>query len=177
MKAILGNPVTHCSYVVEDLEAGVDLWSSVFGAGPFFLFDSVEFDTLERPDGGPAVFHHSAALGQWGPIAIEVEQIDSVRPDALADVLAPHTPGINHASCIAADLDRDSARLEEAGCPLFLSARTGDFDLRFHDLPALGHAVELYRDNDFVHAFFAALRAAAEGWDGREPLRSGLPPM
>jgi hypothetical protein len=172
--AVLGYPVTHYSYVVEDLEKAIAFCTEALGAGPFFLFDSVEFDAIERP-GGPAAFHHSAALGQWGPIAIELEQIDSIRPPELADVLAPHTPGINHSSCIVPDLDAASARLEELGCPRFLSARTGEFDLRFHDLPMLGHAVELYRENDFVHRFFDVLREAAEGWDGSDPLRTELP--
>ena len=175
--AVLGYPVTHYSYVVPDLERAVAFWAEVLGAGPFFLFDKVEFDALELPAGGPAAFHHSAALGQWGPLAIELEQIDAIRPAELAAVLAPRTPGINHASCVCADLDPDSARLEELGHPLFLSARTGDFDLRFHDFELLGHAIELYRENEFVAQFFAALRAAAEGWDGREPLRAGLPPL
>jgi hypothetical protein len=39
----------------------------------------------------------------------------------------------------------------------------------------LGHAVELYRENDFVHRFFDVLREAAEGWDGSDPLRTELP--
>jgi catechol 2,3-dioxygenase-like lactoylglutathione lyase family enzyme len=175
--AVLGYPVTHYSYVVPDLEKAANFWAEVLGAGPFFLFDKVDFDEIERPAGGPMAFNHSAALGQWGPLAIELEQIESIRPPELAEVLAPHTPGINHASCVCADLDADSARLEELGHPLFLSARTGDFDLRFHNFELMGHALELYRENDFVHGFFAALRNAAEGWDGSEPLRAGLPPM
>jgi catechol 2,3-dioxygenase-like lactoylglutathione lyase family enzyme len=175
--AVLGYPVTHYSYVVPDLEEAVKFWADAFGAGPFFLFDRVEFDALERPEGGPAAFHHSAALGQWGPIAVELEQIEAIEPPELAALLAPRTPGINHASCVSSDFERDSARLEELGCPCFLTARTGDFDLRFHDIPLLGHAIELYRENDFVHQFFAALRTAAEGWDGSDPLRAGLPPL
>lgn len=174
--AVLGYPVTHYCYVVPDIPEAVKFWSEVMGAGPFFLFEDVEFDPLEHP-GGPAVFEHSTALGQWGPIAIELEQMDVLTPETLATALAPRTPGLNHVSCISPDPDADSERLEALGCPRFLTGKTGDFDLRFHSAPLLGHAIELYRDNAFVHDFFSALKRSAEGWDGREPLRAGLPPM
>ena len=61
-------PITH-----SDLEA-VNYWSTMLGAGPFFIIPNIRFGVLTHHN-EPAVFDHSAALGQWGSIAIELMQI------------------------------------------------------------------------------------------------------
>ena len=61
-------PITH-----SDLEA-VNYWSTMLGAGPFFIIPNIRFGVLTHHN-VQAVFDHSAALGQWGSIAIELMQI------------------------------------------------------------------------------------------------------
>jgi hypothetical protein len=66
--------VSHFSYSVANIEKAVGYWSSALGAGPFFVLEHMKFDWAEHR-GKPCTFDHSAAFGQWGPIAIELQQI------------------------------------------------------------------------------------------------------
>lgn len=168
-------PVTHYAYVTEDIERAAHQWNKAFGAGPFFLFENIEFESLETPDGSRAVFEHSTALGQWGPIAIELQQIDRIEPESLRSKLVPDPLGVTHTSYISPDIDACTARLEGLGFEKFLVAETGPFHLTFFEVPGAGHTVEVYRDNEFVREFFPALAAAAAGWDGSDLVRPGPP--
>jgi hypothetical protein len=170
-------PVTHYAYVVSDLERAVDRWVGSVGAGPFFLLEDIQFDKLEYKSGEPAVFEHSAALGQWGSIAVELQEIKRIEPEPLRDYLVPPGgTGLVHAAFICpAGAEKEKEDLEALGYEQFLEARTGPFDFAFYEMPEESHALEVYRKNEFVDAFFPALAAAADGWDGSDPLRSGPP--
>ena len=41
-KNIVGHPISHISYGVQDLTTAVDLWVAAFGAGPFFLLEHIK---------------------------------------------------------------------------------------------------------------------------------------
>jgi methylmalonyl-CoA/ethylmalonyl-CoA epimerase len=169
---VLGHPISHISYVVADLATAVDLWVATFGAGPFFLLEHIDFDRVEH-GGAPAVFDHSAAFGQWGSIAVELQQIHEVKPArTLGPLLYGRGTAPNHVAYIAPDPESESARLERLGLPKFLFATFGPVEITFHDVPMLGHAIEIHRQCDFIENFFASLAAAADGWDGSDPLRA-----
>jgi hypothetical protein len=57
------------------------------------------------------------------------------------------------------------------GFPRFLCSRRGDVETLWHEIPGLGHAVEIHRATPDIQKFFAAVANAAEDWDGSEPLR------
>lgn len=172
---MLSRPVSHVSWVVADLPRAVAFWAQTFGAGPFHVLERISFDALEHR-GGPAVLDHTAAFGQWGSIAVELQQVFDVQPPALAERIAGGAPRVNHVAYVSPDVEGDSARLEAAGMPCFMHAKLGPVEVTFHDAPALGHAIELHRESDHIHAFFGAIARAADGWDGRDPLRLGPPP-
>lgn len=173
---MLDRPISHLSYAVGDLPRAVDLWATTFGAGPFFVLEHVQFDELEH-DGSPAFFDHSAAFGQWGSVAVELQQVFEARPDWLAQRVALAPPQLNHVAYISPDVEADSARLEQLGMPRFMFARLGAVEVTFHDASAsLGHAIEIHRESDHIHDFFAAVASAAAGWDGEDRFRLGPPP-
>lgn len=165
-------PVSHVSYVVHDLEQAVAHWSSVLGAGPFFLVERVAFDELSH-HGQPCTWDHSAAFGQWGSIAIELQQLHRSDPPTLTELLQPGpAPGINHVAYISPTPEEDSARLSADGHELFLHGRSGNLEIRFHDTRAtLGQAVEIHRRGDGIEHAFRRIASAAEGWDGSNALR------
>lgn len=166
--------VSHFSYSVADIERAVGYWSSALGAGPFFVLEHMKFDWAKHR-GKPCTFDHSAAFGQWGPIAIELQQVHAgTAPATLTELLIPSpSPVVNHVAYITTTPEEDSAQLIADGYELFLHGRFGEVEVRFHDTrPVLGQAIEIHRQSAFLEAFFENVAGAARGWDGRNPLRA-----
>ena len=169
--ALLGSAINHLAYVVDDLPQAVTFWTSTMGAGPFYLLDHVAFDYVTYL-GEPAVFSHSAAFGQWGELVVELQQLHDLQPHGLRERL---DRPMNHVAYVCADAAAVSAALDAEGLPMYLHAGFGPVEVRFHDVPQLGHSVELHQDSPFLQDFFDGLRRTAQNWDGRDPLRDSLP--
>jgi methylmalonyl-CoA/ethylmalonyl-CoA epimerase len=167
-------PIAHISYVVRSIPDAVAMWAEVFGAGPFFLLEGIEFSRVEYC-GSPAAWEHSAAHGMWGPIGIELQENHRVAPEGLASLINRPEGAINHIAFVTSDPESASARLERNGMPQVLYAQNDSVEMRWHSAPSLGHAIEIHRDSNFVSDFAIGLRAASDGWDGSEPLRRGAP--
>jgi hypothetical protein len=121
--------------------------------------------------GAPATYDHSAAFGRWGDILVELNVVHGAEPAALAEALG--RPGIGHVGFVVDDLEAQTRRLQDDGLRLFHEGETGPAHARWFDGgPVLGHHVEVLQGNDMLYGFYARVREAAEGWDGREPLRS-----
>lgn len=165
-------PLSHVGFCVADLEEAVAFWTTKMHAGPFFMLDDVEFDILEA-FGAPAVFDHALAFGQWGDIAVELQQLHRVEPEALRTRL--DVP-MNHVAYVAEDAEAASAKLEADGMPLYMYCAAGEIACRFHSLPTVAHSVEIHQASTFLADFFSNLRSAAQGWAGEDPLRIGPPP-
>ncbi|MCE0766877.1 VOC family protein [Pseudonocardia kujensis] len=168
----LGLPLSHVCFRVPDLRAAVDFWARAMHAGPFFLLENVEFDFMEY-EGEPAIFEHSGAFGQWGDIAVELQQLHRVEPEGLRRRL--EVP-MNHVSYIAEDGAAASAELEAAGMPLYMVHGSGPILARFHSVPTAEHSIEIHQSSDFLNGFFEGVERAARGWQGENPLRVGPPP-
>lgn len=170
---LLGNRVvSHVSYVVADIERAVQHWHLALGAGPFYIIERMVFDEMWH-FGRPCVWDHSAAFGQWGPMVIELQQIFASGPASLTERLIPGPPpAINHVAYFSSVPEQDSAELAAAGHELFLHAKLGPVEIRMHDTRAiLGQATEIHRHVPFLDDFFGQIARAAEGWDGKNPLR------
>jgi methylmalonyl-CoA/ethylmalonyl-CoA epimerase len=166
----LSGPISHLCYVVEDLPQAVKWWAATFGAGPFLLLPDIEFDTLEGP-ADDLVWRHSAAFGQWGQIAVELQQIDEARPSSLARSLGVGSTQLTHVAYVVPEPLETSSQLEQAGMARVLHAVFGPVEIFIHQAPALGHGIEIHRGGEMVDGFFAAVAEIAEGWDGSDPLR------
>jgi catechol 2,3-dioxygenase-like lactoylglutathione lyase family enzyme len=163
--------IHHVGYAVADLRAGVERFAAAFGAGPFFAMEHIEFAEVTYR-GAPALYDHSSAFGQWGPILVELTQVHAARPAGLRDALAAPGSGIGHVAWLADDLGAETARLSAAGLTPFHAGRTGPAEAVWFDGGAqLGHNVEVLRRRDEILGFYALVRAAAEGWDGTNPYR------
>jgi methylmalonyl-CoA/ethylmalonyl-CoA epimerase len=168
----LGEP-HHSAYVVEDIATTVSRLVDQLGAGPFFLIENVPLETvLSR--GEPAEFVHNSAFGYCGDGAIELIDTVSLAPERVQKGFSGPRPRIQHVAYVvpsteAVDLRRS---LDERGVPQYLSTWLGEVETTLHDAFAvLGHDIEIHAENEGLRGFFAMVRAAAEGWDGSEPLR------
>ncbi len=164
-------PVHHVGYVVEDLRTGVERFASAFGAGPFYGMEHIAFDEVSYR-GEPAVYDHSSAFGQWGPILVELTQVHDAQPSGLRDALTAPGGGVGHVAWLADSLPAETARLAALGIEPFHAGRTGPaFATWFEGGPLLGHPIEVLERREELLRFYAMIRQAAARWDGSNPLR------
>lgn len=105
---------------------------------------------------------------------VELVQIHRIQPEALrAGMLgsARSGAGVHHFSYIVDDARAESARLEALGIPAILQAGQGPIQITFHAGAHAGTAIEIHQHGDAIDGLFAVVRAAAEAWDGTDPLR------
>ncbi len=165
-------PIHHSGYVVANLDEAIHHWVNELGAGPFFRQDDVPFDDA-RSGEEPCVFEHSMALGKWGQMFVELQEVHSIRPDSLVPLMhGDHEPGLSHIAYACVDADAQSARLEELGLPVFFTARVGPIFARIHNSPSLGHGIEIHEKNDAFTGLYRMIDAASVGWDGADPVRA-----
>jgi catechol 2,3-dioxygenase-like lactoylglutathione lyase family enzyme len=167
-------PIHHVCYIVDDIPQAVDQWVEATGAGPFFhLGEHVEFEETLL-NGDPCVFDHASAIGKWGPILLELMKLHELSPELESRVGTAGAGGskVSHIAYTVDDPAAESERLESLGMRKFLHLRTGPIQISLHDAPLLGHAIEVHENIDAINGLFALIAAAAEGWDGSEPLRA-----
>lgn len=163
--------VVQIAYAVPDVRTAARHYAQTLGAGPFFVrrHDPLRSATHR---GEPVAFDHSSAYGQWGQVQLELVQIHEAAPEVVAGAVMA-TSGIHHMATFVASLDAEQERLERLGWPSVLDAVTaGGFRFAFHDARnELGHLLEVYEPLDGVLALYGMVAAAADGWDGDDPVR------
>ena len=160
-------------WVVPDLEAAIDNWVRTTGAGPFFLFEELHFeDSLYR--GAPADIQPCrAAIGQLGEMQIELIEPCTDGPGIWTDVVPRGKSGLHHAGLYCSDYAAERAACLAAGADLaFEGLMMGAKTCYIDTVSTLGFMTELITANAIADQVFAAFRAAAEGWDGADPVRS-----
>lgn len=167
-------PIAHLGFSVPAIEPAVEHWVATVGAGPFCRLGSGPLRLRDTThEGAPASWSHSTSTGQWGGLLLELFESHGAEPESLAEGLGAATPGLHHVGWFVEDLEAESARLERLGAPLILSAGINEQDFAFHDARELiGVRVELYEELPRVVEHYDAVRRAAAGWDGTEPLLS-----
>jgi len=164
VRSPFGAPV-QVAYPVTDVRTAAHRWVELTGAGPFFVVDHIGLSAA-RVDGVEAPFDHSSAYGQWGAVMVEL--------------VAEHTPplvplgsGIHHMAFMVDDLPAAMRWCTEAGWSERLWARTSSgVEFAFMYGATFGHLAELYEPSAPLLGFYAMVAAAADGWDGRDPVRA-----
>jgi hypothetical protein len=169
------------AYRVDDLESACHEWAQRVGAGPFLV--RPHLPVVATHDGRPAVYDHSAAFGQWGPVMLELIEVHECEPAAMREVLTHDQAGQpNHFACFVDDLESASAALIEQGMPLTMALTSSSgMEVRFHDARhVVGGVLELYVGTPHLRGFYDKVAALADGWDGSDVVRwiesSSTPP-
>ena len=94
-------------------------------------------------------------------------------PGIWRDVVPAGRSGFHHTALYCTDYAAEAAAYAAAGCDiafegLMMGAKTGYIDT----VSTLGFMTELITANPIAEQVFGAFRAAAEGWDGSEPIRT-----
>lgn len=166
-----GSSIVQMAWVVTDLDAAVRRFSRAYGCGPFMMNRHIKL-VDPRHRGRAMATDFSLALTQAGDVQIElVEQHDDT-PSVYRDLYAPGIEGFHHVAVIVPDVGKEVERYLALGFEVGSTGRFGEADFAYVDTsPATGHMVEILPDNDTIRRFFGAVRRAAEGWDGIDPIR------
>lgn len=168
-------PAMQLGFVVPDLEAAIRHWASL-GIGPFFLLEHIEFAECQYR-GKPAKFDMSVAVGQWGPVQVElIRQHDAV-PTIYTEFDGARAGGLQHVGVMTDSVADQLARLAGLGIEPVQSGSTAN-GIRFayvntDALPGAhpGGMIELIERGRAIEGFFRLVRESAAGWDGSDPVR------
>jgi hypothetical protein len=167
-------PIRQNGYVVRDIQAALAHWIDRLGVGPWFLLERPPITDF-RYRGVPSDVDVAIALANSGPLQIELIEQRNDAPSLYRDFLDAGSEGLQHVAFWTESFDADFARCEARGYTVGHAGCAGGPDGRFvyFDTGSRhpGTVVELSEVSGPKGAFFAAVRAAAESWDGRDPIR------
>ncbi|MEM7000142.1 MAG: VOC family protein [Pseudomonadota bacterium] len=161
------------AWVVEDVYAAIQKWSSNLGVGPFFVteYRDVFADVTYR--GEPAELNMIVALAQAGPIQVELIQPLTDRC-AYRDSV-PQGDGFHHMCVWSEDFAADCAYFEQRGFVAANTGRVGAVSFGYFDTrPLMGCMMEIVSRNPATEARFAQIAQAAASWDGINPIYQEL---
>ena len=155
-------------WVVGDLPAAMQAWAHHAGVGPFFCFDGVPFaDGHYR--GRPAEFPEvSAAIAYAGDLQIELVCQDNDDPGVFRDLFSRGQFGLHHMALTCHDYETERDTYIAGGADLaFEGSLQGSRTSWVDTSPSLGFMVELLEASPEREHVFAAMRSAAQTWDGK----------
>lgn len=160
-------------WVVPDLDAAIDHWVKTGGAGPFFVFGEVHFTDSNYRGQAMDVAPHRAAIGQFGDMQIELIQPLGDDPGIWRDVVPFGKAGFHHAGLYCTDYDAERAAYLATGAAMAFEGKMMGASTCYIDTsPQLGFMTELITANPVAEQVFGAIRTAAQGWDGSDPVRA-----
>ena len=166
-------PPRQIAYFVPDIREAALAHHRQFGSGPYFVINHVALSRSEHR-GTPRPLDHSSAYGQWGAVMVEVDQQHNPDPSAYHDMYPAGGTGLHHLALFVDDLGAALAAPAAAGNQTAQYAMTATGTAcAFVDTPrSLGHMLELYEPSPGLTGCYAMGAAAADGWDGSDPIRN-----
>ena len=168
----LPTELVQIAFTVPDLEAACREWAERVGAGPFLIRQHMQVNATH--DGEPAIYDHSAAFGQWGPLMLELVELHECSPAPLNDAFRHSAPNaVNHYAYFVEDLAASSAALQEQGFPLMMElVSSSGMQVHFLDgRSTIGGLIEIYEGSEHIRAHYAKVAELARDWDGSDPVR------
>ena len=167
--------IRQMGYVVRDIEAALRHWIEVLGVGPWFYVERLPIEAFIYR-GRSSDPHLSIALANSGRIQIELIQQRNDAPSMGRDFLAAGREGLQHVSVWPDDYDGMLARALADGFRVAQSGRSPRGPFAYLETEAHpGTVMELAALTPTRRRQFAAIEAAAVGWDGSEPIRTRWP--
>ena len=159
------------AWVVPNVEQACLAWVEQMGIGPFFVteyrdaFDSVTYR------GEAARLDMIVALAQAGNVQVELIQ-PLVEQCAYRDSVPAGQMGFHHMCVWTHDIDADTEYFKSLGYAAANHGKVGGVDFAYYDTrPLLGCMLEVVSKQDSVVERFAQIAAAAQQWDGKDPIR------
>lgn len=164
--------IRQLGYVVPDIEAAMNYWSTTLGVGPWYYNPRVPIVNYHY-DGVAYEPHNSVALANSGFVQVELIQTRNAVPSMYRDFQDAGRTGLQHVAYWTEDYDADLERLLAQGFRPKMSGEVGErgrfvyFDTEYHP----GTVIELSEVAGPKGRLFQAIREASDAWDGRDPVR------
>ncbi|SEB16213.1 VOC family protein [Variovorax sp. YR216] len=169
--------IRQVAYLVPDIEAAMDYWSRVLGVGPWFYNPRVPIRNYSYR-GERYEPHNSVALANAGGLQVELLQTRNDVPSMYRDFQGAGHVGSQHFAYWTENFDEDLRRAQAAGFKVCMSGEVGKRGrfVYFEDHTGQhgyhpGTTIELSEVAGPKGKLFRMIREAAEGWDGRDPVR------
>ena len=162
-------------YVVRDIEAALQHWTTVLGVGPFYYLEHVTIENFQY-NGAPTSADMSVALANSGSLQIELIQQRNDEPSMVRDFLRAGREGLQHVAYwmdTPAQMDAALKKADELGYEVGQSGVIGE-NGRFAYLKTEAHpgtVIELSEVCGWKAELFQQIADAAEGWAGSDPIR------
>lgn len=167
------NGIIQMAYVVEDIRAAIESWSSKLNTGPWFLLDHFTgVDPVYR--GAPSKADVAIAMGFAGHMMIELIQPNDSHPSVYRELLLRSGPGFHHFGVASLDVEADVKRYQAMGYELAFRAGvpTGGEVAYMDSKGEMPGFVELIEANPLMEQVFTSFYAASLTWDGKDLIRS-----
>lgn len=161
------------AYVVADLHKAIAFYQKVLGAGPFFVIDHGKSPSrMFRGQSFPA--ETSVGMAFAGNVNIELMQVHDDAPSVLREGIERWGYGFHHFGVPYDDVEAELPRYLAEGYVEVTRNRvpTGG-EVVFLDPPHPAHPgyLELLPVNPGMEETFGRFWKAAQGWDGKDPIR------
>lgn len=172
---LFGQP-RQIGYVVRDIGKAMNHWVNVLGVGPWFYGDRVPFLSYTYQGVRRDDVHLSFALANSGEMQIELIQQRNDTPSSWKAFADSGREGVQHWSSVEEDYDG-----------IYASALERGYRVEHEGTMARGRFA-YFVSNDNIGSIFevaeatservrinSAIRQAAIGWDGKDPIRTVWP--
>jgi Glyoxalase/Bleomycin resistance protein/Dioxygenase superfamily len=166
---------TQTAFVVRNIEGTATGWTSLTGAGPWYLLEPETKNTVYR--GKPSGDKYRLAMGFLGATCIELIQPLDHEPSILNEILTVRGEGFHHvcpkmSGLSGASFDARCRELERGG--LQLASNTEVIGLgraAFYDaLDSIGGFIEVFELGP-GYAMVPLMADIHLAWDGSDPIR------
>jgi hypothetical protein len=169
----LPGAIRQIGFVVTDLDTSLASWIAL-GVGPWYVLRGQQQSALYR--GTRCEVTLTIAFANSGDMQIEVIQQENDVPSIYTEFLTVQGEGFNQFAYWATDFDATVESLKDAGWPVVWSGGEGDGVRYAYVEPPGGPTaiIEIMELNEATTGLAEFVRAAADGWDGTDPIRNLL---
>lgn len=168
----LPGTVRQIGYVVAHLDQAIDAWLGL-GVGPWYVVRDLPQRGAYRGERCEVTL--SIAFANSGDLQIELIQQSDDTPSIYTEVVRCRPNGSHHLAWWADDFNSALSSAVDARWPVVWSGDDEGASVRFAYLaPSSGEAtiVEIMELTDVSNGMAQLVRAAAQDWDGSDPVRS-----
>lgn len=162
------------AYFVPDIREAALRHHQLYGSGPFYVAENIEFSICEYR-GLASEWDQSSSFGYWGDIMVEFMVQNRPGPSVLEDVKAMNKApaGLHHLAYYVDDPRDILTRFNTAGheTALYATLANGVEVFMVDTIDCYGHMIEFYEPTAELMKIHDFIREASFGFDGTDPLR------
>ena len=159
------------AYLVNDLDAAIEKWSGLFGAGPFVVTEHHRTNTFMYR-GTDQEADVSYAFGYLDDMMIQFIVQHDETPSIYRDMYAAGEEGYHHVAYLVHDFEAAYAHLQDLGFEPACRLHADEVDAAYFDTRSVtGGFTEIHGDPPHILGAFASWRRAHELYrPGTDPL-------